>query len=88
MIDFAAHRQRLNARLAAVRASKQPQAVLERKDGCEHEWSKYKQTVQSSARTMRQIRAGMMYTGGRAYFIVKACHKCKEKAVLDYVVEK
>ncbi len=53
---------------------------------CDHEWKKFKQTI-IPTRTDLDLKLGHDYIGGKAYFIVKGCTKCKEKRVIDYVKE-
>lgn len=77
MIDFAIHRAKLEARIAEVRAAKQPQLVDD-EDSCKHEWQRFKQT----------IRTNNDKFSGTAYFVVKACVKCHVKESIGYVVER
>ncbi|WP_298585145.1 hypothetical protein [uncultured Kocuria sp.] len=78
MIDFATHRQRLHAKIAAVRASRAPQTLLEAKGGCQHDWRKFKQSVRPRGE----------WIGMEAYFVVLGCERCKAKRTVDYVVER
>jgi len=56
------------------------------KEECEHKWKKFKETIRVE-RTEAQLRKGQHYTGNGAYFIVRACMKCKKKQRVDYIVE-
>ena len=38
---------------------------------CEHEWKRYKQ---------------QFYDSGKRYWVIRGCHKCKTKVIVDMVV--
>jgi hypothetical protein len=61
------------------------QTEPEVKKECEHEWKRFKQTVRPE-RTDLQNEKGYVYKGSGAYFVVRACEKCKEKQYIDYKV--
>lgn len=84
MIDFAKHRAKIAARVAAAKQMKfEPAKPV---DECQHEWQKFKETIQPSERTYEQSQLGMDYRRGPAYFIVRACTECHKKERLDYVI--
>lgn len=65
-----------------------PKQEEEREPECEHEWKKFKQTLEVQERTYEQVKSNMDFKGLGAHFIVKACTKCKQKLYLDYKVER
>lgn len=72
MINFEAYREKL-------RRNVQSKNQAEREDNsCEHEFRAYKQTLQPRDE----------WNGTRAYFILKACEKCKVKIYIDLKVER
>lgn len=77
------HREQLVIKLDEVRKQKE----LE-KAGCDHLFKRYMQTLPYRDRTVQQVSMGMEYKFGRAYFIIIACDKCKEKRLHDYVIER
>ncbi len=54
-------------------------------DTCEHEWQFFKEQIQVD-HVVKTLPGGhqAQYTGGAAWFKVKACIKCHLKQYLDY----
>lgn len=76
MIDFSAKRTQLNQKIEAVKMSRKQQTDIDMLN-CAHDWQAFRQT----------IRADNDNFTGTAFFIVKACIKCKTKKPQGYVVE-
>lgn len=89
MIDYAAHRAKLQAAIERRRQAERAKLEPEDKPRCEHSFSKSKQTLPvERPDIVRAVETGTTYKGGRAYFIVLACEVCHEKRAIDYVVER
>lgn len=89
MIDYAAHRAKLQAAIARRRQAELARLEPEGKPRCEHQFKRYRQTLPVERRDIvRAVETGTTYKGGRAYFIVLACEVCHEKRAIDYVVER
>lgn len=76
MIDFAAHRAKLQERFAVVR-EKTTVAPEDATLACDHDRREFKETV----------RADNPKFEGAAHFVVVACVKCREKRRQKLVVE-
>lgn len=76
------YRQSLEFQLQLVAEKKRAHAEQK----CKHTWQRFKQSI-SSERTDQQIMQGMVYAKGAAYFIVNGCTTCKEKQLIDLVIE-
>lgn len=86
MIDYANHKGKLLTRISQAKDAKRPQAVLSLDDNCEHVWDKFKQTIIPERADVYPPLPE--FAASTAYFIVKACTKCKTKRNVDYVVER
>ncbi len=60
-----------------VAIAQQAREEAKKKVDCVHEFKRYKQTVRDSNDT---------FIGSSAYFVVRACIKCKLKEILNYVI--
>jgi hypothetical protein len=74
MVDYKTQRNELEKKIKEVTHPEKP----DEKPVCQHEWSRFKKTIRTE---------NDKFTG-RAYFIVKACPKCKEQHNISYIVEK
>ena len=55
-------------------------------DLCEHEWQRFRESI-TPERSRKAEKNEYYYTQGAAYFVVKACLKCKTKRRIELVVE-
>lgn len=89
MIDYAAHRAKLQAAIERRRQAEQAKLEPEGKPRCDHQFKRYRQTLPVERPDMvKAVKTGTTYNGGRAYFILLGCEVCHEKRPIDYVVER